>query len=68
MKLADAYSIRWHRAESEEELEKILKQELDKEGPSIIEVRKILDEDNIFPMVAPWMNLSETLWNRECLK
>ena len=68
MKVADAYSIRWHRAESEEELEKILKEEFDKEGPSIIEVRKILDEDNIFPMVAPWMNLWETMWCRECLK
>lgn len=67
-KLAEAYSIRWYKAESEEELEKVLKEELNKKWPSIIEVRKILDEDNIFPMVAPGMSLDETLWCRECLK
>ena len=67
LKLAEAYSIRWYKAESENELEKVLKEELNKKWPSIIEVRKILDEDNIFPMVAPWMSLDETIWCRECL-
>jgi len=68
IKLAEAYSIRWHRAENEEELEKILEKELNKDWPSIIEARKLIDEDNIFPMVAPWMTLKETMWCRECLK
>lgn len=63
-KLADAYSIRWYNAENEKELEKILETELNKDWPSVIEVRKILDEDNIFPMVAPWMDLWQTMWER----
>lgn len=68
IKLADAYSIRWHRVENEKDLEKVLEEEFNKKWPSIIEVTNLLDEDNIFPMVAPGMNLWKTLWNRESLK
>ena len=67
VKIADAYWIRWYRVENEENLEKTLEKEFNKKWPSIIEVTKILDEDNIFPMVAPWMSLWETIWSWECL-
>ena len=66
-KLAEAYNIRWYAAESEKDFEEILNKELSQNWPALIEVRKILDEDNIFPMVAPGMSLKETLWCRECL-
>jgi len=68
VKLAEAYNIRWYRIENEEDLEKVLENEFNKKGPSIIEVTKIIDEDNIFPMVWPWMKLKDTMWCRECLK
>jgi len=67
LKLAEAYNIKWYRVENEQNLEKVLKEEFSKKWPAIIEVTKILDEDNIFPMVAPWMDLWETMWCRECL-
>jgi len=67
VKIADAYWIRWYRVENEESLEKILEKEFNKKWPSIIEVTKILDEDNIFPMVAPWMSLWKTIWSWKCL-
>jgi len=67
LKLAEAYNIKWYRVENEQNLEKVLKEEFSKKWPALIEVTKILDEDNIFPMVAPWMDLWETMWCRECL-
>jgi len=68
IKIADAYWIKWYRVNSEKSLEEILKKEFSKKWPSIIEVTELLDEDNIFPMVAPWMTLWETIWCRECLE
>ncbi len=61
-KIADAYWIRWYAAENETELMSCIKKEFNTTGPCIIEVRNIADEDNIFPMVAPWMTLGETMW------
>jgi len=68
IKIAEAYWIKWYRVDSEEKLEETIEKEFNKKWPSIIEVTNILDEDNIFPMVAPWMTLWETIWNRECLE
>jgi len=68
IKLSDAYWIKWYRVENEKSLEETLIKELNKKWPSIIEVTNLIDEDNIFPMVAPWMTLWDTIWNKECLK
>ena len=62
IKLAEAYRIAWFAAENEEELNNIINDEFWKRWPAIIEIRKLADEDNIFPMVAPWKTLGETIW------
>lgn len=61
VKLAEAYRIRWYRAHNSESFAEVIAEEFSKTWPCVIEVVIKEFEDNIFPMVAPWKTLWETM-------
>ena len=61
VKLAWSYRIPWYKAESEEELNKILTREFNIKWPAVIEVIIKEKEWNIYPMVAPNTSLIQTI-------
>ena len=65
VKLAEAYAIDWFETNTPEALTEIVQTHFSKKWPTLIEITGIADEDNIFPMVAPWKNLWDTMWEEQ---
>ncbi len=65
--LAEAYRMPWYEVYSEKELEEVLEKEFDRKWPCVIEAKIAKDEDNVFPMVPPWLNLAQTIVSKEDL-
>ncbi|TDQ37928.1 acetolactate synthase large subunit [Aureibacillus halotolerans] len=58
VKLAEAYSIRGWKTETEEETRKALEEALAHPGPALIDVR-VAQEENVYPMVATGKGIHE---------
>jgi acetolactate synthase-1/2/3 large subunit len=60
VKLAEAFGILGLRAERKEEVESVIQQAMDHDGPVVIDFKVKYDE-NCFPMVPPGASLGETI-------
>ncbi len=60
VKLAEAFGILGLRAERKEEVEMVIQQAMDHDGPVVIDFKVKYDE-NVFPMVPPGASLDETI-------
>jgi acetolactate synthase-1/2/3 large subunit len=60
VKLAEAYGILGLRATRKEEVEPVIRQAMDHDGPVVCEF-KVKEDENIFPMVPPGASLGETI-------
>ncbi|MHB1340828.1 MAG: biosynthetic-type acetolactate synthase large subunit [Coriobacteriia bacterium] len=60
VKLAEAYGILGLRVTSPDELDAALQQAFDHDGPAVVDVR-VIQEENVFPMVAPGGSIDEML-------
>jgi acetolactate synthase-1/2/3 large subunit len=60
VKLAEAYGILGLRAARKEEVEPVIRQAMDHDGPVVCEF-KVKEDENIFPMVPPGASLGETV-------
>ncbi|MGB4592927.1 MAG: biosynthetic-type acetolactate synthase large subunit [Coriobacteriia bacterium] len=60
VKLAEAYGMLGLRVTKPEELDAALKQAFDHDGPVVVDVR-VVQEENVFPMVAPGGSIDEML-------
>lgn len=60
-KIAEAYDINWYSTCEPKEFEKIFSEEVKKKWPALIEVVIKKQEDNVYPMIAPWTRLDQTI-------
>jgi acetolactate synthase-1/2/3 large subunit len=60
VKLAEAFGVLGLRAERKEEVESVIQQAMDHDGPVVIDFKVKYDE-NCFPMVPPGASLGETI-------
>ncbi|MFQ5471669.1 MAG: biosynthetic-type acetolactate synthase large subunit [Dehalococcoidia bacterium] len=60
VKLAEAFGVLGLRAERKEEVEPVIRQAMDHDGPVVIDFKVKYDE-NCFPMVPPGASLGETI-------
>jgi acetolactate synthase-1/2/3 large subunit len=60
VKLAEAYGVLGLRATRKEEVEPIMRQAMEHDGPVVCEFR-VKDDENIFPMVPAGASLDETI-------
>jgi acetolactate synthase I/II/III large subunit len=58
VKLAESYSIRGVKIETQEDFEKQIGELLDYEGPVLIDAR-VMQQENVFPMVSPGKGIND---------
>lgn len=60
VKLAESYGVKGMRAEKEEEIDQILEDALNHDGPVVVDFR-IIKKEKVFPMVAPGKGINEMI-------
>ncbi|WP_040225874.1 biosynthetic-type acetolactate synthase large subunit [Bhargavaea cecembensis] len=60
VKLAEAYEVKGYKVETMSDAEKVFREALGSDGPALIDCR-VLQTENVYPMVAPGKTLSEMI-------
>ncbi|MET3574338.1 biosynthetic-type acetolactate synthase large subunit [Bhargavaea ullalensis] len=60
VKLAEAYEVKGYKVEKLSEAEEVFREALNSDGPALIDCR-VLQTENVYPMVAPGKTLSEMI-------